>query len=131
MKSTIKRLWIVAMAALIGFSMSSCSEDKDEDKEDIIITVTGDFSEYIGWKAHIGLEDDYAVAWAMPLNVKETTTSLPFTMFRYDDEKPFNKPGTYMVVLWFENDDEEFEDYAIVGKRINEGANSIEFSAFR
>ena len=127
-KNTIKHLWIIAMVATVGFSMQSCNKDDD----DITITVKGDFSEYSGWEANIALANDKnkAVAFAMPLNVRGTTSLLQFTMLKMDNNKPFNKSGAYTVIFWFEKNGEEDEDYVLLSKKINGGDNSIDFSAF-
>jgi hypothetical protein len=127
---------IIVLAAIIGFSMAACdtqqgsTQGSTQAKEDITITITGDFSKYNGWKAYIGLSEDKAVAFAMPLNVTGSTTSLPFTMLRMDNNKPFNKSGTYMIVLWFTKDEEDDSDYVIMNRSIKNGSNSIEFAAF-
>jgi hypothetical protein len=122
----LKLFGIIAFVVIMGLSMIAC---KDAEEEDITITVTGNFSAYNGWKAYIGLGVDDLAAFAMPLDVGASTSSLPFTMLGMDN-KPFNKSGTYMVVLWFEKEGEDDANYYIYNKKINEGSNSIEFSSF-
>ena len=131
MKKTLKLLGIIAFVAVIGFSMTACGEE--EAGEDITITITGDFSEFVGWEADIGLFDvdtdtAMAVAW---LDVKANSSSLPFTMLKADTSlKPFNTPGTYMILLWFEKEGEDDVDYYIVSKSIKEGENTLQFASF-
>ena len=121
------------MLALVGFS-SSCKKDKEKDYEPISITVTGDFNEYVGWEAAIGLHNskkNEVVAVGLPLAVKATTTSLNFQMINGVGIDAFDKPGNYMVVFYFHKQGEKDAKYFIVSKAINEGPNSIEFSSFQ
>jgi len=130
MKNKLKLFGIIAIIAVIAFTMTAC----DDDPEDITITITGiDGSKWNGWEMVLGLgSDSTAVAVALPLTVTANTTSLEFTMLDSKSSKitPFNAAGTYMVVLWFEKDGEEDVDYYIASRKINEGANSIPFGNF-
>jgi hypothetical protein len=123
---------IIALVAVIGFSMAAWENEPEADP--ITITITGiPGSEYSGWEANLAIDNDDNMAWAMPLNVTASTASLTFTMLRMDNNKEFNTPGTYMIVFWFEKSDEEDVDdvnYVIVSKSINGGSNTIAFDSF-
>jgi len=136
-KNTFRCLGIIVMLALVGFS--SCKKD-EKIYDPISITITGNFSEYTGWKATIALckikgdnVDVSALGFPLNFDVTETTTSLDFTMVTTNLES-FNKPGTYLVMLSFEKEEtgkeKEKLSYAVISKSINEGSNSMEFSTF-
>ena len=125
---------IIAFAAVIVFSVAGCATtggtgSGTTSSTPITVTVTGDFSDYAGRKAWMAVGDD---SYAMPLNVSASTTSLPFTLLRYDNDRSFTKPGNYMVTLWFRKDDDKSTDvdFVIMSRQINEGDNNIAFSAF-
>jgi hypothetical protein len=125
-----KKLIFLAMPIFIlalSMVLVGCASAPATPREDITITVTGDFSEYNGWEANMAVGDD---AFAMPLRVGASTASLTFTILRMDNNKPFNTPGAYMVVFWFKKAGEADADYVLMSKTIKEGSNSIEFSTF-
>jgi hypothetical protein len=125
---------IIALAAVIGFSMAACSSAPSAAPAgDISVTVTGiPGSEYDGWEANLSIDDDKNTAWVMPLSVNASTTSLTFSLLRMDNNKPFNKSGNYMVVLWFRKDSDKSTDknFVIMSKNISGGSNTIAFDTF-
>jgi hypothetical protein len=128
MRNTIKLFGIIALAAIIGFSMTACKTGPESKSEPISIIITGINSSTLnGWEAYLALGDD---AFAMPLSITASTTSLTFTMLNMSNNKSFIKLGDYMVVLWFKKGGEADKNYVIVSKRINEGSNTISFSDF-
>ena len=95
----------------------------------ITVTVTGDLGDYAGRKAYMAVGDD---AYAMPLNVNASTSSLQFTILRNDNDRAFTSPGAYMIILWFRQDDDKSTDldFIIMSRQINGGDNTIAFSSF-
>ena len=125
------RIAIIAITVAMVFSMAGCATTggSSSSSEPITVTVRGDFSDFVGREAWIAVGDD---AYAMPLKVRAGTTSLPFTMLRYDNDRAFTKAGTYMVALWFRLDDDKSTDvdFVIMSKQIQQGENSIAFASF-
>jgi hypothetical protein len=125
---------IIALVAVIGLSMTACgSAPRAAPAEDITITVTGiSGSEYAGWEANLSIDDNKNTAWVMPLSVNANTTTLTFSLLRMDNNKPFNKSGNYMVVLWFRKDGDKSTDknFVLMSKNISGGSNTIAFDTF-
>ena len=125
------RIAIIAITVAMVFSMAGCATTggSSSSSEPITVTVRGDFSDFVGREAWIAVGDD---AYAMPLSVRAGTTSLPFTMLRYDNDRAFTKNGTYMIVLWFRQGDDKSTDvdFVLMSKQINGGDNTLEFSSF-
>ena len=126
MKRTAKLFGIVAIAMVLFFAMTG---NATADDAAITITVTGDFSDYLGYRAYMAVGDD---TYTMPLNVRGSTSSLQFTLLRHDNDQPFTQAGSYMVILWFRLGDDKSTDvdYIIMSRQIREGDNSIPFSSF-
>ena len=135
MRSTIKLFKIIALAAIIGLSMTACLETTSKDNA-ITVTVTGNFSKYNGWEANITFIADInnlvPSALAMSVDVAAATTSLKFEMYDTDvaDFKPFEAAGTYTILFWFVKDGETDSDYVIVSRQIKKGSNTIPFKDF-
>jgi hypothetical protein len=123
---------IIALAAVIGLSMTACENEPDPGPDPITITITGiPGADYDGWEAYLALGDDSGlISYAMPLDVTASTSSLIFEMFRKDNNKAFNTPGTYMILFWFEKDGEDDVDYVLESKSVSAGANNIAFDSF-
>jgi hypothetical protein len=125
---------IIALAAVIGLSMAACENEPYPmpEPDPITVTITGiPGAVYNGWEANLAVGDDSGlISYAMPLDVTASTTSHTFTMFRKDNDKAFNTPGTYMIIFWFEKDGEDDVDYVLESKSVKAGANSIAFNSF-
>ena len=129
MKNTFKILGIIALFAIIGFSMTACASLGGG--EPITITITDIPGEtFEGWDAYIAFAADKAVAYAMPLSVNANTDSLTFSMLRQTNDKPFSNANDYKVVFWFKKDGEKDADFVIVSRRINAGENVVSLNMF-
>ena len=135
MKKLFKPVGAIAFVAMMAFLAIGCATSggstysSASSNTPITVTVTGDFSDYAGRKAWIAVGDD---AFGMPLNVNANTASLPFTILRYDNDRAFTRPGSYMVVLWFRQGDDKSTDatFVLMNRQINEGDNTLLFSSF-
>jgi len=111
--------------------LSSFSTVPKNTAGEVTVTVTGNFSSYSGWEAYISLSaGDVLSAYAFPVNVTTSTTSLSFQMFDFDTDVPFEKAGSYMIWLWFKKTGVDDVDYIIENKAITKGSNTIALSAF-
>jgi len=100
----------------------------------INVTVTGDFSNYVGWKAGVQLgSPDPNVKGALAYSNYVTISSansLSFPLFTNSTRTtPFTTEGNYFIAFWFEKDGEEDADYYIV-KQLTKGVNTITFASF-
>jgi hypothetical protein len=99
MKNTIKILGIIALMAVIGFSMSAC---KIEEESQYFLTINGIPAKYDG---HVGIvslvSGKNPVAYA-GVTINSTTVTLPLLDFSSDG--PWGENGSYsVVVILYEN----------------------------
>ena len=93
MNNIIRFLGVIAMVAIIGFSMSSCNKD-NEDKS---ITISNIDTDYNGKFAFITLvSSNKNIAYSMG-----TISNGSFTndLLDWETDKAWKKSGSYMVIL--------------------------------
>jgi len=135
MKKKFKILGFIALIAVLGFMMISCDYEpkNDPDPDPITVTINGNFSAQSGreaWIAFTAPGTTDTKAYAKPLDVTSSTTSLKFSMLDFTTDNPFYKAGSYDIVLWFEKEGYYDIDFIERGRNISEGGNSIQFTSF-
>ena len=146
MKNKIKWLGIIALVALIGFSMTACSSNSDGDSSDsggkTTITVTGIPSKYT--KSLISISGDggyYSPVYEDLIQLGNdpripiTNGSVTFIMQSQSGSDFSFRAGSYKVRLYLGDDKYGIEhgDYVecvIASKKINTGNNTIPYSEF-
>ena len=130
MKNCFKLIGLIAIVALTGLSMTACDLfTTSEESTGVTVNVTGNFNDYIGWKADISFQSSGAEFAAGQVN-SVTASSLSFAMFYPETSKPFETAGTYTVFLFFRKTGEDDVIYAIESKSIKQGLNTIALSTF-
>lgn len=132
MKNTIKLFGLLVFLTIIGFSLTAC-KGEDEEEQNISITISEiSGNQYNGWEAYIALyiTQGATLAYGMPLNVTSSTTSLTFSMLNFSDNASFIKSGTFNIIFWFKKTGEEDVTFLKLNHSVSEGTNTIKLSSF-
>ena len=129
-KSIFKLFGIIALVALVGFSMTAC-DSSNESGPQTTVTVTGIPSEYNGMLAFITVDiPNGHDGWNMATISGGSAT---FPLLDWRDDKPYSVSGDYMVIIFIFTDLNNFAnsvyDGFIMSKRIQENT-IIEWSEF-
>ena len=126
------KLGIIALAAIIGLSITSCDKDGSSGGG-ITITITGiPMSTYsgTGWQSTLMLLDNNGNEAALSGLPNDVSSSIKFTMRTFSYET-FDQAGTYTVELSiFNNSVMQSNGFTLSNKAIKKGSNSIGLSEF-
>ena len=140
MKNTVKlfeamrSIAIIALVAVIGFSMVACGGDDDKGGSGkITITVTSISSDYDYGRLTV-YDDDYYYDSNYEGSSKRqplTGTSDTFDMRSQVSKSTYlTKPGIYKITLYLQKEGESESSRVINSKHLNAGNNTILFSEF-
>ena len=132
-KSIFKLFGIIALVALIGFSMMACaslntSTPSTPRGPQTTVTVTGIPSEYNGMFAFITVDiPNRHDGWNMATISGGSAT---FPLLDWRDDKPYSVSGDYMVIIFIFTDRSNFRnssvyDGYIMSKRIQENTTIV------
>jgi hypothetical protein len=134
MKNTLKLFGVIALVAVIGFSMVACGGDDDKGGSGkITITVTSISSDY-----DYGRLTVYGDGYYYDSNYEGSSKRQPLTgtSVTFDMRSQvsmgtyFTKPGIYKIFLYLQKEGESEVEHIINSKQLNAGNNTIPFSEF-
>jgi len=130
MKNNFKLFGIIAMVAVIGFSVISCGNNDSNDDGPVRITVTG-LENYNGWVIEVYLSDGYFWAHGYP-EERIANGSGTADLLDTETELPFTRTGLFFVGLELFCCCYGDAAYYVTANRVNiiGGSQTIPFSAF-
>jgi hypothetical protein len=135
MRNTIKLLGIIALVAVIGFSMTACDQalpTTDDPDLQTVITITG-LSEHIDKYAYAGLgSDEYKKNVGFTVPKKITEGSMEFKLID-ENKKAISVQGSVTLILIISKTSDtkqptDFEGFTI--DTVKKGNTTIKFSDF-
>ena len=134
MKNTIKILWVIALVAIIGFSMAACGGDdgcsKTHGGASAKISITGTGAN-VGNFVFLTLNDTAFYGYTI---VASSGTISDIEMLCWECDEPDFKAGTYKVYLRIDQssskDSPTIYEGTITSKSISAGNSTILFSEF-
>jgi len=137
MKNTFKISGIIALAAVIGFSMTACPDDKDPPAEpENFITVTGipsGYNDMIGAVKLAPPDSSDITAYSTEEKIKSNSVTLP--LFNWAEEDPWIGSGDYSITIFIFKDKTAAANgqktyTGITENTITERITAIEWSSF-